>query len=412
MNIEVTPENINAFLHFGWLPRTDLSPPIPEIWIPDSPSNHSYEPREGGTLLRNAILESCANHKELVVPLSGGLDSRVIAAVLREHNIDFLAVTLGTPGTYDYDLGASTAKALGIPHNAIDVTKLILDTDNLVSTAQRINDWTNIIEVQYNLHINNTYPDAKIVSGFLGDFLGGSYTGIDHSSWNHAVTDFIKLSKISSCLPSTRIDIETQLLLDLKTPQEKNLTYYEELTMRTRHTCSLRPTVFPDDYNYILPFLNQQWVEYMLGASRELRIRSRHYRDILHTNWPKAFALPAKNFNGGTIKDSIRKRKYHAQKNRVRSKLHRTFPDVATTFMGIDPHQNYTDFRKQIIHNRGFRNIIQRNVLDLSERNIVSDINITDLYKKCFDHKTRPNYIEANTLLNLTNLEINLKATI
>jgi asparagine synthetase B (glutamine-hydrolysing) len=51
-----------------------------------------------------------------VIPLSGGWDSRLILAVLRERTDKIVTITLGCPGQLDYELGGRVTEAAQVDH--------------------------------------------------------------------------------------------------------------------------------------------------------------------------------------------------------------------------------------------------------------------------------------------------------
>ena len=79
-----------------------------------------------------------------VVPLSGGLDSRIILGGLLKKGLkdSIITITFGTPGTLDYDIGIHIAKQLGIYYEALDLTKVCYDEKSLQCAAMEGGLWT------------------------------------------------------------------------------------------------------------------------------------------------------------------------------------------------------------------------------------------------------------------------------
>lgn len=148
-----------------WTPRFDESR--------DDLDDPEGEVRELGERLLRATERAVSGKGRLLVPLSGGLDSRAILGAVLECKpaSDILAVTFGMPGTFDFEIGARLARETGLAHRALDVTRpadydaefrrRIVETDGLVDLRWRfLSDWDTLFA---------ECPD--VVYGFLGDSL-------------------------------------------------------------------------------------------------------------------------------------------------------------------------------------------------------------------------------------------------
>jgi asparagine synthase (glutamine-hydrolysing) len=71
--------------------------------------------------LDTTLLGIAAQNKRLILPLSGGVDSRLLACRLRSLDIPFETFTYGSPdssNSSDFNLGAKIARALGVKHQS------------------------------------------------------------------------------------------------------------------------------------------------------------------------------------------------------------------------------------------------------------------------------------------------------
>lgn len=125
-------------------------------------------------LTRQAIRAALETNSSWVLPLSSGLDSRLIAAVGAEMGIDLRAYAWGAPESTDVIYSRQIAQCLGIPWQRVDVGK-----DFLVKYTRRWADWFGS-----SMHFHGMYqmafldaiqvaPHTAIVSGFIGDTLSG-----------------------------------------------------------------------------------------------------------------------------------------------------------------------------------------------------------------------------------------------
>jgi hypothetical protein len=407
---DISEKNINAFLHFGWLPRTDLQPPFPEEWIPHRRTNTNLNLTAAGDLLRNAVQQATQGKKEIIVPLSGGLDSRAVLAILHEQGKDIISVTLGTPSTLDFEIGKLVASNSGIKHVVINVNDIKLETEQLVLAAKKTGDWTNIIETYWSLLIPERYPNLPIVSGFLGDFLAGSSSKRGGSTWEETKSIFCIDNRVSRDVSLTAKDFDPLAQLPTQ-PQASTMTDYEYLVYRVRHTCSLRPTVFTHNFGFVVPFRDKEWISYILDKDKSQRGGQALYQEIILHNWPEFFNLPCKNFKGGSISSSKLEKKIRGFNLRLHNKLLRTFPKLTNSLIGIDPMTNYTDFHNQIRLNPNIRNIIRENLSDLQKRNITPWLDLNTINSTFLSEHTKLSYQTGTMLVVLANLEINLKAS-
>lgn len=410
--IPITNNHINSFLHFGWLPRIDIDPPFPIEWIPANKSDFVPAHQFGADLLKRAVSEIIKDHTKVIVPLSGGLDSRAVLMATLETGVDVTAVTVGVPGTFDFEIPKLVANSLGVKHEAININTIDLDTPSLVETAKQTGDWTNIIEVDFNLLIPKSYPDTPILTGLLGDFLAGSYAKHNFSSWSSAVDFFVKNNQLVKDVSLTEPGFDPKTLLP-QLSQTAGINYYEELVFLARHTCSFRPTAFHNNFNCLLPFRDKAFVQLMLNLPQSERMNQKYYQEMLLATWPQAFSLPCKNNSGLPLNSNSTKRAF----NRIKLALHNRFgtklPNVHKRIYGYDyvsPYLNYIDFTKRMNTSRLSNDFFSNNLVNLRDRKMLNWINFDDIQKTLSSQKLSPD--EALKILVLSTLEINLRSSV
>lgn len=121
--------------------------------------------------LSKALDAKCAAG-ELLLPLSGGLDSRCVAAFMpaaarpRTH-----AFSLGPLACNDVRYGRALARALDIAH-----TRLSLPSDLDLALGQALTDGEISIEALPLLQLRHVaHPQRVMLHGFLGDVLSGGH---------------------------------------------------------------------------------------------------------------------------------------------------------------------------------------------------------------------------------------------
>lgn len=125
-------------------------------------------------LFHKAIASSLDQHTQWILPLSSGLDSRLIAGVAAELGANVHTYTWGNKRSSDVINAKNIARSLDLPWKHIDLG------DTFLSDYRHI--WANLFGSAMHFHgmyqmpfldaLKNE-PSGPILSGFLGDALGG-----------------------------------------------------------------------------------------------------------------------------------------------------------------------------------------------------------------------------------------------
>jgi hypothetical protein len=125
-------------------------------------------------LSRSAIVDVLETQPFWVLPLSSGLDSRLIAAVSVENGVNLNAYTWGPPMTQDVIYSRMIAKQLGIPWKNVDLG------NNYLKNYIRL--WADLFGSAMHFHGMYQIPFLEalqseifepILSGFIGECLAG-----------------------------------------------------------------------------------------------------------------------------------------------------------------------------------------------------------------------------------------------
>jgi Asparagine synthase (glutamine-hydrolyzing) len=124
--------------------------------------------------------------RTIVVPLSGGYDSRLIGVSLRDMGIrDVICYSYGVPGNWESRTSQELARYLGfrwefVPYSA-EHWRACTATDQFaeyfhvagnLTSVPHIQDWPAVLTLQREARIP---PDSVFVPGHSGDFLAGSH---------------------------------------------------------------------------------------------------------------------------------------------------------------------------------------------------------------------------------------------
>jgi hypothetical protein len=408
---------LNTFLYFGYLPVTDPSPfPFdvpPEIEERD-PSASSDVQRlvDQGRAAFNAVFDDLVSRgtgrDTHVVPLSGGLDSRAILGGLLDR-LDASRIhtaTVGVPGTLDFEIGRTVARAFGVSHEAIDLSGVPWDHGGLLRFAQACGRWVPLFQ-PYLLHqVRASFGgDATYWSGFMGDPLSGSHLGpSDSPEWTEAVARFVgrNRSSLSVRLAPPGFQPESTLpTAPLADP--RTLSYDEQLDFALRQQCYVRPVVLLPGFEYETPFLHPAWVSYALRLPRRYRVSQLLYKEILKQTYPRLFSLPTKTCFGLPLGASAWRVRWHRNVLGARKAVRRVFPAGARS---VHPMANYLDFDRALREREDLKSVVRDSIQALKRRGVINWIDVSEIWNQ--HQRGAANH--AGALLLLASLEIILQA--
>jgi hypothetical protein len=269
-----------------------------------------------------AVERRVTGKARIAIPLSGGLDSRAIlgAALECKAASEIITFTAGTPGTFDYEIGRRVAHAVGVQNVPMDHTRpkdyeeeyrlQCLDSDGLTDPVFQffLSDWERI----------SSYS-TDVLTGFMGDPLTGSH--LTRAMMSHRVDDesdlaaakmlvFDRNKLISPEAVATILGIPEQVYESLMWPlisqslrsnahqMLPNFCDYWDFVYRQRCYSALCVFNRERSFNYLVPFLDNDFVDLALHASPKLRIEQTWYKGFLSTRFPELYSLPTKNLDG------------------------------------------------------------------------------------------------------------------
>lgn len=126
--------------------------------------------------------------RQVVVPLSGGYDSRLIVTMLKRLNYQHvLCYTIGRPGNGEYEVARQVARQLGYPLVFVDNTDSqvanveMLQTEDFLRYARFLGNLVNFVwlyeypAINYLQRNGFLEKDAVFVPGHSGDCIAGSH---------------------------------------------------------------------------------------------------------------------------------------------------------------------------------------------------------------------------------------------
>lgn len=415
----MSAEDVAAYLWHGYLPPRDIPEWFPVIF------EGGYEGRKYTPLAASEVLDALFDRlvpnisPPYIVPISGGWDSRLILAALRERSDDITTVTLGTPGQLDYEVGATVAKAAGVDHYPISLEHLTLDWADLVEAARRA-PWTSIPDAYFlsaaYMQVRCDVGNCTVWSGFLGEALtGGHYkedafvSEVDHIARSYQFTQCrVRQSVVEKpVVPSyprapawwTNIASEREFL---------------DFCVRQRGC--IAPIVLGSAWRgwhadqgdcqpglrVIAPYADAGWAGYWLRSPRELHRNQQLYYKMAEMRFPDLFRLPSK-YSWGVNRHRKMRQGYIRYSRALRNRLHRHFPCLPIRSGIAD---NYIDFQWAFRKREDYIAIVNRAVDVLKERDAVPWVDLDRIWREHY----RGRCDHSQTLQILLGLAVNLEA--
>jgi len=257
-------------------------------------------------------------NRTLVIPLSGGFDSRLIATILKKHNYkNVVCYTYGKKDSFEIENSKKTAQLLDFKWHFIEYNEHFihgfLDSEefkNYAHYAGKLSSMPNFQEyfaVKYLKENNLIRNDAIFVPGYAGDILGGSeYLKSIPIKINHSeLADSILEKKM------TNYHFTKQEKNQLKREIENNLsTYYEFYHQKIPETVlddhnikeRIAKYIFNSasfytffGYEFRFPFWDKDLLDFFKTVPVQFKINKTLFDDVLINHYFKPFNVYFEN---------------------------------------------------------------------------------------------------------------------
>lgn len=396
-------QHIRKFLHFGYLPLETGKYPfeVDEISLMDLPENMNDLKKIAHQFLEKTIAKNLPS-KKIWVPLSGGVDSRVILAeVFKQADIEQIqTITFGVPGNLDVKLPAKLTRSLGIKHQFINLLDYDFSEDNLVGFASEMIQPTHLLEAYCSRSIFND-SESVYFSGFIGDRITGSVPSYLQSIelFNSAKIEFLNRNRVdqTGILPILQISD-----LEIEDDSYSFLSPYEKLDYKIRQVNMTEPIVLGKRSNVRTPLTDSEFVSFFYSIASKYRHNQSLFFEMAADYYPDFFKAGVKNFYGAAIQSSSFRKNINRKYYYGRRILNRKFPSLHIQ----DPIHNYVDPYWFFVKNKPTAELTAKTISDLSKRSLLTDMNPTLVLEKVQKGEMK----FKNALEVLFNLELYLKA--
>ena len=274
--------------------------------------------RELAALWVPAVERRLRGKGRVLLPLSGGLDSRaVLGAALECVPADRLvAVTYGTPGSFDFEIGRQVARAAGVRHRAIDLST---PHDHAAEYLRKARDSDGLADVLWSFLSDwHALADLSehVITGFAGD---GITSMVVHPraldpcpADERAALELVRQhhqgipSDVVGRLCGMRPEAWDELAVDLMARVNEGndhrrvgayaLAWF--LGARLQPYTTMLVHKVRERFRYLSPFLDNAVFDFLLAVPMRWLAGQRLYRRMLVRRFPRLFALPTRNENG------------------------------------------------------------------------------------------------------------------
>jgi hypothetical protein len=283
---------------FRSTPRATIGPTED---LRDAPWNELIERMYG--LSRQAIAETFSGSSSWVVPLSAGLDSRLIAATAADLGVPVRTYAWGSGDTVDVVYSREIASTLRLPW-----AHVALGSDYLARYTSRWAEWFGT-----TLHAHGMYQMAfldavggtaggPIATGFLGDILSASPLFIEgdplrgqlygpwHTHWTLEELKTLLRAPVHEALEVVRAEIDT--LAGTIPGSSFKKAMLAEIWSRQRIYTSFQSTLSDYWRGTGTPFLNRAYARFCFALPRTALERKRLLGDVFCRYHPRVAAIP------------------------------------------------------------------------------------------------------------------------
>lgn len=250
------------------------------------------------------IVQYAAN-RTILIPLSGGYDSRYLLALLTKYNYSNIACyTYGRKDSHEVITAQSVAKALNAKWIFIEYTDQLLDIfleDEWNNYSSINHHYSSLPHEQdffalYYLKQHNLLPEnAVVMNGFCQDILAGSFLENknpfnirEHIFYKHG----LRLSQI---------------------PYSNSWNGYQEWLIKNRLSKFIVNSIRVYEYfglDFYLPFWDKKWVQFWVALKHEDRLVQSFYITYLFDGLLKQYSITHKKRELSKNSISFQLRKY------------------------------------------------------------------------------------------------------
>jgi asparagine synthase (glutamine-hydrolysing) len=265
-----------------------------------------------------------ANGRVIVIPLSGGYDSRYIAAMLKKFNYEnVICFSYGKKGNWESEISKKVADKLGYEWHFIEYTKIkwkewfdskemkeYLKYGNNLTSLAHLQDWLAVWELKKYNRIPN---DSVFVPGHTGDFISGGhipgkYINRKKIEQNEIIKDIFrkhynlwnwssKYNKLAPIFKKKIISISENFYGKLPEEAANIFEYWEWQNRQAKFIVNSVRVYEIFGYEWRIPLWDSELMDFWSRVPLKYRIKKELYDDYLFKNIFKQYSILFNNKN-------------------------------------------------------------------------------------------------------------------
>ncbi|MGW0477904.1 asparagine synthetase B family protein [Nonomuraea sp. NPDC003214] len=285
--------------------------------------------------------------RKLLVPISGGYDSRLLGSVAKARGFDVESWTTSPDDGTDTDIAFARAitRELGIPHRVIEQDPASYP-DDAVEVARRL-EYLTPHHAWYAPFAKEVHQAGRVlVDGLAGGPLLKNFmvSGAALEATTQAERSAAVLGSLSLGAPSQPFLSKAAAQWMAETVQEQFLAatsmlhgHRAELPLSVLHTRTVRGiarsavNLVGPEASFAAPFIHPDFFDAALSVGVARKAQGRFYREVLHAANPRVAALPSTN----VVKQPLRRVPLRSTAAPARAYSHRMLDVVATRVPGL-----------------------------------------------------------------------------
>ncbi|TQR21361.1 asparagine synthase C-terminal domain-containing protein [Psychrobacillus vulpis] len=308
--------------------------------------------------------------RKIVLPLSGGYDSRIIALLLKDRGLSdsIVTFTYGRPGNGEATVSKEIADRLGLKWKYFAYDK------SMWESMYKSKLWKDYVIYASNgtsvAHLQD-FPSTKLlveeeglksavfIPGHSLDFLGGSHLPyeaiLDKEFTTKEVVDFIipkhfRLWQLANGLSHTTSDIGRSVTKDVsaytKLTNERVTSIIDEWNWKERQAKFIINSVRVYEYfdqDWSMPLWDDRLIYFFSKIPADLKYKKYLYDYTLHKMYPSFYPLPQKPGPENSLRNKYGMLYPLLRKIYRKRKLYRQYYDEPMEWYGIYPtYKQYT----------------------------------------------------------------------
>jgi asparagine synthetase B (glutamine-hydrolysing) len=338
--------------------------------------------------LFSAIEESIPPNADILIPLSGGMDSRLLLAVALEivESSRITTFTFGQANTQDLEIAQQISKSLELRHiihnvssekslrlSEKDWNQSYLENIDLHNGSIDATPFAASIDVYRDLRLHGNY----LLNGYMGDPLFGSHLSADMLIQIKTVPNPLekvleqnKNNPIVNILSEHKIGKPPAILQEALAKYDTFAGYSMHWDYAIRQQDYIKfgqISKFTNIFNVITPFLEPRLLDF---ACNQIPLRQKLnetlYRQANINTYPNLFKDFAMTNMGGM---RVGSKSWERQFSRIKQKVNRV---TRSSIFNVPQKLNYWNYQLVSKYQKEYRHFLLSNCSELNDNNIIN----------------------------------------